>query len=214
MRFDQYRYLYPPRPEIAAAPNTLHLFETMGWLAQAKMNGTNCTIYIGPEGQCFAMGRHGPDNPLQWQPGAPWRAFQATLPGDGWYAFVGELLHSKGVGVRDTVYLHDLLVDDGEYLIGATYSQRWHRLAALCRVFAAESVEATHTVVTPGVWLATPHRHSFPAWFDAIQALPAKAAVEGLVFKDPEAKLALCSRASANSRGQHKCRVPSTNVAF
>ena len=50
------------------------------------------------------MGRHGPDNKIVWQPGQRWQAYQAGLQGQGYYVFVGELLHSKGVGVKDMIY--------------------------------------------------------------------------------------------------------------
>lgn len=215
MRYDRYRYLYPPRPETAAAPTTLSSYEAQGWWAQAKMNGTNTTLYVPPDRKSFAMGRQGPENRIGWQPGDRWASFQHSLPGAGWYVFVGELLHSKGVGVRDTLYLFDILVDDGEYLVGATYRQRSHRLAALCKLFAAEPwVEHTHQVIAPGVWLAASHGHSFAKWFAAIRNLPGKPPVEGLVFKDPRARLLLCGTATANAKWQHKCRRATDHLSF
>ncbi len=214
MRYDSYRYLWPPRPETAAAPNTLPLYERQGWWAQAKMNGTCTTIYVPPDRKTFAMGRHGPDNRIGWQPGERWAAFQRTLPGQDWYVFVGELLHTKGVGVRDTVYLFDLLVDDGNYLVGVTYHARWARLERLCEAFPAATTEDTHQVVTPGIWLAANHQHGFRDWFGSIRAIPGKPPVEGLVFKDPDAPLRICSRATANAIWQHKCRRETDHLSF
>jgi hypothetical protein len=220
MRYDTYRYLYPPRPETAAAPSTLQHYEQLGWWAQAKMNGTCTTIYVGSSDgigrASFAMGRHGPDNRLGWQPGPRWLDLQQQLPGTGWYVFVGELLHSKGVGVRDTVYLFDLLVDDGEYLVGVPYRERFERLRRLCH--DANSIpsdrQSTHTVVSSGVWLAENHAHSFNDWFASIRDLPGKPPVEGLVFKDPKARLLPCGSASANAKGQHKCRRATDHLSF
>jgi hypothetical protein len=214
MRFTEYRYLFPPRPETAAAPTTLSLYETQGWWVQAKMNGTCCTLYVPPDRNSFAMGRHGPENRLGWQPGARWKALQARLPGEGWYVLVGELLHSKGVGVRDTVYLFDLLVDDGEYLIGAPYRDRHQRLARLCELTGPHQFEPLYTVITPGVWLAVNHEHDFPSWFTAIRNVPGRPPIEGLVLKLPDAKLLPCGLASANSKWQAKCRVATNNLSF
>jgi hypothetical protein len=217
MRYDSYRYLFPPRPERAGAPNTLSVYEAQGWVGQAKMNGTCCTIYVPPvKGRrSFAMGRHGPENRLQWQPGESWQNFQSHLPGTGWYVFVGELLHDKGVGVRDTFYIFDMLVEDGEYLIGTTFRDRYARLAKLCAATPGErSVEHTHTVITPGIWLATNHAHSFTAWHESIRNMPGKPPIEGLVFKRPDAKLLPCGRASANASWQAKCRRASDHLSF
>jgi hypothetical protein len=212
MRYEAYRYLYPPRPETALAPTALPLLEAAGRWAQAKMNGTNCTIYVPPDGKAFAMGRHGPENKIGWQPGQRWSAYQAGLPGQGWRVFVGELLHSKGVGVKDTVYLFDLLVDDGDFLLGASYADRFARLEALCP--QAQATDVTHKVVSDGVWLAVNHRHGFCEWFNSIRDMPGKPPIEGLCFKDPDAKLKLCVKPSSNAHGQAKCRRPAANVSF
>lgn len=215
MRYDTYRYLYPPRPERAGAPSTLHNYEAQGWLAQAKMNGTCCTIYVSPDSDSFAMGRHGPDNKIVWQPGNQWRDFEQHLPGKGWYVFVGELLHSKGVGVRDTIYLFDMLVENGQYLIGSSYHERYRKLENLCKFVPGDkSVEHTHSVVAPGVWLATNHAHSFSKWYNSISNMPGKPPIEGLVFKNPSAKLLPCGTASANSKWQQKCRRATDHLSF
>lgn len=217
MEYSSYRYLWPPRPEEAVAPTSLAMFEPMRWWAQAKMDGTNCTVYVPPAkgDDAFAMGRAGADNRLVWQPGERWRTFESYLPGKGWYAFQGELLHTRGVGVRDTIFLFDLLVDDGEYLIGTTYAERYHRLATLCGNVGAEPwVEDTHMVITPGVWLATNRARAFSEWFAAIRNLPGKPPVEGLVFKNPNGKLAPCTRAVSNAVWQRKCRRPTDHLSF
>jgi len=212
MRYDSYRYLYPPRPDMAVAAATLPLLEIEGAWAQAKMNGTCCVIFVPPDGKAFALGRHGPDNRLQWQPGTRWEAFQARFPGEGWYVLVGELLHSKGVGVRDTVYLFDLLVDDGEYLVGQTYRERYLRLRKLCG--KPELVSETHGLIREGIWLAFNRTRGFAKWFAEIGAAPGSPMIEGLVFKSPDSKLKLCGRPKANSVGQHKCRRPTANLSF
>jgi hypothetical protein len=217
VKYLDYRYLFPPRPETAAAPTTLNQYEDRGWLAQAKMNGTCCTIYVSSTGTSFAMGRHGMSNRLNWQPGEKWQEFQRHLPGKGWYVFVGELLHSKGVGITDTIYLHDLLVDDGEYLVGETYLERYQRLLNICDLVPAiESTLSPYNVrriVTPGVWLALNHRQDFREWYNSINKMPGHA-VEGLVFKQPHSKLVPCGTPSANSKWQHKCRRTTKNLSF
>ena len=76
------------------------------------------------------------------------------------------------------------------------------------------SGDATHKVVSDGVWLARNHSHSFAAWFAAIKDLPGKPPIEGLVFKDPTAKLWLCVKQTANVIGQAKCRRPAANLSF
>jgi hypothetical protein len=216
MRYNEYRYLYPPRPATAVAPVTLAAFEGDNWLAQAKMNGTCVTIYVPPNREeTFAMGRHGPANRLVWQPGKRWTSFQRHLPGDNWYVFVGELLHSKGVGVRDTVYLFDLLVDNGVYLIGEPYIDRLLRLAQICGAENVLGRAGTHSVILDGVWLARSRLSRFGPWFGELAQQGDKPAVEGLVLKNPQSRLKPCSTAAANSTvGQFKCRLATNSLSF
>lgn len=212
MKYESYRYLWPPRPVIKIAPTDLGVIEGMGWWGQAKMNGTCCTLYVPPKSmdeRSFAMGRHGPGNRLDWQPGSAWMTFADTLKG-GWHVFVGELLHSKGVGVRDTVVLFDLLVAEGEYLVGMSYADRFAKLTELLNNFAEPWLEATHREYNDGVWLIENRARAFREWFDA----PAHPMVEGLVFKQKNAGLRLCARANSNAAWQVKCRRPKANVSF
>ena len=217
MKYESFRYLWPPRPETKIAPTDLGVIESMGWWGQAKFNGTCTVIYVPAAKEPFpasrgsvAMGRHGPDHVLDWQPGASWQAFEAALDG-GWHVFVGELLHSKGVGVKDTIVLFDMLVEDGDYLVGKTLYDRFNRLERLLKAYNSEpQIELTHREYNQGVWLVENRARAFRLWFDT----EAPAMVEGLVFKDKNSKLRLCSRASANAGGQVKCRKPKANVSF
>lgn len=213
MLYADYRYLYPPRPSLAIAPATIRQCEDWGWLAQAKMNGTCAVIYVAPDRTSIAMGRHGPTNRLDWQPGERWNAFARSLPGQGWYVFVGELLHSKvRGGPRDTVYLFDILVSDGEYLVGKKLALRYNLLNALCGFMSKDQWEQTsyYRVVSDGVWLASNRYEGFGNLFMSIS----DPAVEGLVLKSPESPLMLCARQSSNDNWQVKCRYAKANLSF
>jgi hypothetical protein len=208
MIYDSYRYLWPARPERALAPE--HLSELKGYWAQAKLNGTNTTLYIPPDGKVFARGRHGDEALKTWSPGEQLQAFVEQLPRGDWYVIQAELLHSKGIGVKDTLYLHDILVDFGDYLVGETYRQRYRRLAELCNLVPDYRTYEPWRVAMPGIWLANNHgdlRAAFERWRDDPR-------IEGIVAKNPEAKLMPCGRPTANARWQVKSRYPKANLAF
>jgi len=209
--YNHFSYLYPPRPEKLIAPTNLAQIEALGWWAQAKLNGTCCTLYVTPERKTVAVGRHGPGNHLAWQPGPQWDAFVETLPVvGGWWVFVGELLHSKvRGGPRDTVYLFDMLVSDSQYLLGSKYRQRYEMLQELCD-FTEPDADNNYRVVTPGVWLASNRTSGFGKLFSA----PSEPIVEGLVFKNPDAALLTCAHATNNQGWQIKCRYAKANLSF
>ena len=219
MHYDQYCYLWPPRPERAQGANLLHTYERQRWWAQAKMNGQCLVLAISPEREIIARGRHGDEAPKLWCPGENLQRLADQLPGRGWHVLVCELLHTKGVGVKDTVYLHDILVDDGDYLIGVPMRDRQRRLHKLVHwPFAlhagpnSDPGDWSHTEFPylPGIWLTINHHKHFRALYDQRPG----PYVEGLVLKDPDAPLALCSKAGRNSEWQAKCRYPNNMLSF
>ena len=119
-RYDSYKYLWPPRPEEDHRIEPRRLNEKVGTLwVEAKLNGTSNVMAFDPGRNIKAMSRHGPQAPHKaWQPDAFTRAAFLDLPGKGWYVVGCELMHSKVSGLRNINYIDELLVADGEYLVG------------------------------------------------------------------------------------------------
>lgn len=208
MRYEDFAYLWPPRPEIAVDPSMLHVFQRRGHVAQIKMNGTANVIFVAPDKTVTAMSRHNEDH-KQWNVDpAVMRDFSA-LPGKGWYVFVAELMHNKVPGIKNVNYVHDILVNDGEYLVGMTQEERQDILHD--RLMTDHAVEAQHHyVVSPNLWLPIEYEGDFNNIFSSLKAPE----YEGIVLKDPKQKLAVCSRASSNKAGQVKCRKTHKNFSF
>lgn len=149
------------------------------------------------------MGRHNNEH-KQWQFTPPTAAIFKSLPGKGWYVINAELLHSKVVGLRDINYIHDILVEDGEYLLGTTYAQRYARLLML--FLKGQEQTESHFVLDDHTWLAKNHKGSFKSLFKSLD----RPEDEGLVLKNPEGKLA----PKDNSGWTVKCRRPQKNFGF
>ena len=196
----QYQYLWPPRPRKQIPLNLLTYYEQQGWIAQLKKNGTCTVLYLTPDKKVIAKTRHKTDHKL-WTPGQELTDQLALLPGKDWYVFVGELLHSKTKEIKDTLYLFDLLVDEGLYLAGHTLTNRLRRLHSLFPR-RAKSIRSGHYVVSPKLWVAETIKSNFEKVFLSLSA-PED---EGLVLKDPQAKLNWCVSQHANCATQVKCR--------
>lgn len=208
MRYDAYRYLWPPRPENAAPPALIGFYERRGWTAQIKKNGT-CTVIFARGHDVIFKTRHNDDHKL-WSP-LPHHieAFQAR---PDWNVYVAELLHSKGPQLKNHLYLFDILMSDGAQLIGATLAERQEILrdrfpspkadilgsrAGLGARMISEHISQAETITNPQ-----------RAWSN-LGPLD-----EGLVFKNPAAKLAPCATPTANSTWQIKVRRPHKNYSF
>lgn len=203
-RYETLSPISPPRPERAVPPSLLARFEKLEFLCQVKKNGTYSVVYVAPDKVVTTLNRHREPH-KQWSPSSETMSLFSSLPGGGWWVLCAELLHSKvSGGPRDTHYVHDVLVADGDYLIGETYAQRYSRLVSL---FVPKSVSDTpdHWVVDDHVWLAKCRRTGFREYYDSLSA-PED---EGVVLKDPRAVLT-----TKPGRWSVKCRRPMANFTF
>lgn len=209
MRYETYSYLYPPRPDQAVSPMMLPQLERQGFIIQIKKNGTCNVIAVKPStGEIKAMNRHAEPHKA-WSPDpAKMNAF-LDLPGEGWYVFVAELLHSKVAGLRHINYVHDILVADGEYLVGQTQAARQ---AILHELFATPRREKTysHYIVDDYTWVVREYRSGFKKLYDGLT----NPEDEGVVLKKPSARLALCAREKSNNLGMLKARKAHKNYSF
>ena len=209
MEYTKFTYLWPTYPEKAIAARDIGLYETLfKHVAQIKMNGTSSVIAVSPEKEIIAMTRHNEVHKA-WSPTKLNTKLFRALPGKGWYVLQAELMHNKVPGIRDVNYIHEILVDNGEYLVGTKF---WERQERLGKLFSKGSEEETlsHYVLDENTWLARNYTSGFTELFSKIKALKLPQ-YEGLVFKDPEATLAICSRPNSNASWLSKSRLATKN---
>ena len=207
LTYTNYKYLYPPRPENAVPSSGLKPYKE--WVTQIKKNGTCNVIAVSPNKEITCMGRH-KDLHKQWQVDEDSSRFLQKLP-DAWYVFVAELLNNKVRGIRNINYVFDLLVADNKYLVGKTFAERQQALKNLFDSVSTPISETfSHWVYDPNLWLAKTHEDDPASVFDNVVSEED----EGIVIKNPEAKLALCNRKNSNSTWQVKCRKAHKNYGF
>jgi hypothetical protein len=207
MKYDKYQYLYPPRPETKIPRGALGFYEGRGWWAQKKKNGT-CTVIFchGMEKPIFKT-RHN-DNHKLWTPNDEHNKFFRDLS-PKWNVFVGELLHSKVTGgPKNFLYLFDQLVRDGEQLTDKTFAQRQMILQNHWGRFQNED-KGDHLQVHEHIGIVKNYHRDFDKLFENLGIED-----EGLVLKNPHAKLKPCSKADSNKGWQVKCRIPHKNYGF
>ncbi len=199
MFYEKYNFIKPPRAETKIPPALLSFYEERGYVAQYKKNGTNSIIFVTPEKELIVKTRHKADHKAWHFSEASARVFKA-LPGKGWYVINAELLHSKTPAVKDTHYIHDIFVNDGEYLVGVPYSKRYMMLLQL---FSIGGSDASHFVIDKNTWLARNINSKFNDVFDSMN----KQEDEGLVLKHPKGLL-------SRTDWLVKCRKSHENYSF
>lgn len=198
----EYRYLDGPRPELAVPRQQFHHWQHH-W-AQIKKEGTYSHLSYRKGSPIIARNRHRkPHAPSFWTPTERTERAFRRLPGRGWYYVVGELLHKKESEkrLRDIHYIFDILVCDGDYLVGMTFAERQQLLFDLFQP-DPRTMTHSHYVVDDHTWLAVNHQDAdFLALFESLRS----ADDEGIVFKNPTAPLQPCIT-GANTRWQAKSR--------
>jgi hypothetical protein len=208
MRYDTYRYLWPPRPEAAAPPELIRFYEKRGWHGQIKKNGT-CTVIFSRGHNVIFKTRHDDDHKA-WSPHPSHTKFFGGRP--DWNVYVAELLHSKGPTIKNHLYLFDVLVNDGHQLIDVTTADRQ---AILAKRFPAPQADIAGSRAGLGAIPITDDI-SRAENFERIGDVWHRLGVldEGIVFKNPLAVLQPCTGPICNASWQVKVRRPHTNYSF
>lgn len=207
MIYNKFEYLWPPRPDNSVLPGLLSFYEKKGWVAQIKKNGA-CTIWaVSPDKRIITMNRHNEFH-KSWTPNRENSEPFMKLPYK-WYVFVGEILHLKTPHIKDTLYIFDMLVYDGEYLIGSSFRDRYDSLKEL---FGPQYIGQTdHSFkINNKVLLAKNFDIGFETLFNKLEDV----SDEGLVLKDPNALLEPCIRQGSNNHWLVKCRKRHPNYGF
>ncbi len=186
-------WLYPPRPESAIPPSLIKSFEDRGFVGQIKFNGTLQVIDINAALGATFMTRHGELN-RAWTPPPEIEKYFSGFPDS---VFVGELLHNKHASVKNTIILFDVLRYLGKSLVGKTLAERLMILRSVTPFIKNIQVVETHAQDLTGLY------HSL-----------LKPTEEGVVLKDPNAKLRSCLRDGLNANWQVKCRRATKNYGF
>jgi hypothetical protein len=206
MRYDEYSYLFPPRPETKIAVPMLGFYEKRGYWAQTKKNGT-CTLIFARGNDVIFKTRH-PEvkngEHSMWKPEGDHNAFFAGSA--KFNVFVVELLHSKVTdGPKNELFIFDQIVANGVQLVGTTFAERQQLLHDQ---FGGDD-EGDQVRIAPRITLAKCFDENFAARFQNL-----KAEDEGLVLKDPSGVLKPCFKIDSNKAWQVKCRIAHKNYSF
>ena len=126
----------------------------------------------------------------------------ALFPEKKWFVLCAELMHSKTKEIKNTIYIHDMLVWQSEMLLESTFRERQVILDERLKT----NVEAhSHYVVDAEgkIWYAKRFEKNFNGIWVSIKEPKID---EGLVLKNPEGKLRACLTEKENASWQVKCR--------
>lgn len=216
------RIMFPPRPKISIPPAVLPDYEKKGYVAQLKFNGTRTLIELKPGGEIkFWTRRREPHKAYKPSRGMlnTLREIHEVANPDEHMVIDGELMHSKTKSLKDTFIAFDLLVVNGDYLIGVPMIERYELLDDIL-IDPDQSHKLTKEKMTDrniaiyirkNFWLAEVFCFGFENEFKSRTDIDE---IEGLVLKNPKAKLEYGHSENNNTDWQIRCRKPHKNYKY
>lgn len=187
--------IYPPRPENVISRDDLINFESKNYIAQAKLNGSNCVI-ISDGFKHVYFNRHG--QPMSIPP----KLDIVFNPG----IYVGEYMNKFQAMEEDkpfdgNICIHDILKFGSFDMVGTKYSQR---IETLNNIFTPSYFNGYLFRVSEKVFLIESFLSNFTHLYDELITIKM---VEGLVIKNQDTRLLPYTR-NDNIIGQYKARKP------
>jgi hypothetical protein len=202
MEYNEFTYVYPPRPSQQVPKSLLGFYEKHGYLAQVKKNGT-CTVIFARGLDVTFMTRHN-DYHKQWTAQDLHKCpFQSSSL--KYNVFAAELIHSKTKLTKNQLYIFDTIVLNGVQLVGTTFAER----QAMLHSMLGGKDEGHQTRVNEFVSVANSFNRRFTDVWNSLSEED-----EGIVLKKATGKLEPCFNQSANTGWQCKSRKSTKNYSF
>ncbi len=211
MKYSSYRYIYPPRPKNAIPNTELGFWDNGSLVAQPKLNGSNCLVFTNGE-KLIVMSRHnGRLSNFQLKDEEIKYLYKGT---GGWTVLNGEYLNKNKMDESRKAFNHklvifDILVSDGDYLIGKTFEER---IALLDAMFGQNECEKGYLYgISENVYRVKSYQNQFNMLYDLLTPIDM---VEGLVLKRKTARLEAGTSELNNVKSQIKCRKSTLNYKY
>lgn len=211
MKYLNYRYLFPPRPQNAIPAKDLSYYDDGTFIAQPKGNGSNCVIFTDGV-KVLKMNRHNDRlTRFEIKDEEILALYQGT---GGWTVLNGEYLNKNKSDETRKSFNHkfvifDILVNDGDYLIGKTFEQR---IKLLDEMFGQKECEKDYLWnISDNVYRFKSYENNFSMLFDKLTPIDM---IEGLVLKRKNARLEMGNTELNNTKSQVKARKKCNSYKF
>lgn len=204
MRYDKFRYLFPPRPKNPIDPSELDFFDNNTLIGQPKINGSNCVLFTDGR-QTLVMNRHNSRltgfNLNQDELNSLYRGEKGE-----WMVLNGEWLNKSkkdetGNVLNHKLVIFDILVYKSDYLVGSTFSER---IDILTDLYGEKVSDKDYLYsISDNVYRVKNYESNFQEIFNHLSQIDF---VEGLVLKRKNAKLEIGNTENNNTKSQIKCR--------
>jgi len=206
--YNNYKYIYPPRPENKIPFSSLNKFDNGKYLAQPKLNGSSMEVYT--DGNIvITMNRH--KQVIHHK--IDINELKNLHRGKGWMILCGEYMNknqkdenNKPWNIKFVIW--DIIVFEKNHLIGTTFEERYELLRKL---YPDNPVKKYLHQISENCFRVD---SIFSGFTDVFNEISKYDMYEGEVLKLREGKLENGTTEKNNIRTQLKCRKSTKNYAF
>lgn len=208
-RVGGFSYIFPPRPEHKISSASLDQYDTGEYNAEPKLNGSNLSLYL--DGKSFEQrNRHQGDISNFKMNGSE---IVKLHRGKGDMLVVGEYMNKSQKDINGKVFnnkfvIFDIIVYNGEHLVGLTYEER---RAILKDIFGTKSYDDYLYQISENVFMTKSFEGNFTELYNKIVKIDM---LEGWVLKRKTGKLERGTREKNNVGWMLKCRKQTLNYQF
>jgi hypothetical protein len=202
MKYNNYKYIFPPRPKNAIQSSDLDFWDNNTLLAQPKLNGSNSVIFTNGE-KVIVMNRH---NGRLTNVQVPMEEILSIYKGKGWMVLNAEYMNKSKSDENRKVFNHkfvifDILVLNGDSLVGKTFEER---VILLDKLYGTKACEKPYLYgISENIYRVKSYTSNF---LDLYNDLVEIDMIEGLVLKRKSARLEAGTSELNNTKSQIKCR--------
>lgn len=215
MEYNNYSYLYPPRPKNPIPQEDLDWWETRKMIGQLKFNGSNCSIYTNGI-KIYVMNRHGERmTRFEIKDEEIFNLYNSCNKEVGSWMFInGEYMNKNKKDENNKSFNHkliifDIIVYDNDHLINSTFE---NRIELMDKLFGTEDSEKEYLYsVSENIYRVKSYYGNFGELFNKYTPIDM---IEGLVLKKKNGKLENGIKENNTSKSQMKCRKETKNYKF
>ena len=210
MKYNNYKYIFPPRPKNAIQSSDLDFWDNNTLLAQPKLNGSNSVIFTNGE-KVIVMNRH---NGRLTNVQVPMEEILSIYKGKGWMVLNAEYMNKSKSDEKRQVFNHkfvifDILVLNGDSLVGKTFEER---VVLLDKLYGTNNSDKPYLYgISENIYRVKSYTSNF---LDLYNDLVEIDMIEGLVMKRRSARLEAGTSELNNVRSQIKCRKATKNYRY
>jgi ATP-dependent DNA ligase len=202
-------YIFPPRPEHRISSDSLVKYDNGEYCAEPKLNGSNCSLYL--DGKTYTQRNRHQGDISNFKMDS--KEIIKLHRGKGDMLVVGEYMNKSQNDINGKVFnnkfvIFDIIVYNGEHLVGLTYEERRN---ILIDIFGTISYDDYLYQVSENVFMTKSFDSDFTALYNKIIKIDM---LEGWVLKRKNGKLERGTREKNNIGWMVKCRKETKNYQF